>query len=125
MESLHRSHNGLHHLGFVANIVCGQRCDGDGVFGSRVVFADDAKDDQPSGKQRGEGSQPAAFGFEESDEFRRGHGFSILLVDTEFVPGAANGSVIGWEIKRFTSTVKLFLSESSFRPPSGVPVMAK
>jgi len=31
----------------------------------------------------------------------------------------------GREGKRLTSTLNWFLSESSFRPPSGVPVMAK
>ena len=80
---------------------------------------------QTSREDRGKDHEFAAFGLEKFDKFRRGHGFSIVLVDMAFALGKANGPVKGWEIKQFTSTVKSFLSESSFRPPSGVPVMAK
>jgi hypothetical protein len=50
---------------------------------------------QSGSEDGGKKHELPAFGFEESDEFRRRHGFSILLFDTEFVSGAAIGSVIG------------------------------
>jgi hypothetical protein len=47
------------------------------------------------------------------------------LLGVEFVAGAASGGGGGSRAMRVTKTVNSFLSDNSFRPPSGVPVMAK
>ena len=39
--------------------------------------------------------------------------------------GVVADELVGGEGNRLTNTLNSFLSESSFRPPSGVPVMAK
>jgi len=80
MERLQGPHNGLHHLGFAANIVCGQSCNGDGVFRSHAVFANDAEDDQPSANSAAKGNQPAAFGLK---KLRKSRGFMAGLLVNE------------------------------------------
>ena len=125
MERLQGPHNGLHHLGPAANTVRRQWRNANGVFGSRVVFADDAEDDQPSGEQRAEGNELAAFGLKKIEKVARFHGWPL---------GERSGCTLGVLVtvttggggdRRFTSTVNWFFKERLFRPPSGVPVTAK
>jgi hypothetical protein len=71
-KNLHRSRDGLHHLGFVRG-VGGQSRDADRIFGRRVVFANDAENDQRGGEQRAKGNELAALGFEKIEKIARFH----------------------------------------------------
>jgi hypothetical protein len=91
------------------------------------MFANDAENDQRGGEHCAKGNELAALGFEEIEKVAWFHGWFLgvwsgltgmtaLLVTTT---GGGGGE------SRVTRTLNSFLRESSLRPPSGVPVMAK
>ena len=125
MKSRHRSHDRLHHLGLAANGVGAKRCRRNRVFGSLVVLADNAENNERHRKQTTKGNQSAALGLEKIEEISWFHGWPLgerigrtgTLVT--MIAGGGGGD------SRCTSTVNWFFRDNSLRPPSGVPVTAK
>ena len=72
MKSRERLLEGLHHLGFASNVIACQRRSGNVVH--RVMFVDDAQDDEAAREQGAEGDELAAFGLEEIEKVLRVHG---------------------------------------------------
>ena len=108
--------------------LCGvgaERGDRDGIFGGRMMLAENAENNQPGGEDRTEHNDLAGLGFEVVQEFAGFHGWPLgeRMGCTGALVTVTTGG--GGGERRVTSTVKAFFKDSSLRPPSGVPVTAK